>query len=83
MMDHDEILNRLYAQKRFEMGAEIRRDKVGAELRRASQLAQIPFLHRLISRFAGPSHRFTRPSPSQAQSDVTEQYSGESVATPS
>jgi hypothetical protein len=83
MMDHDEILNRLYAQKRFDIGTEIRRDKVGAELRRASQLEQTRFLHRLIARFAGPSHRFTRPSPSQAQSDVTEQYSGESVATPS
>jgi hypothetical protein len=83
MMEHNEILSRLSDRKRFDIGAEIRNDKVGTELRRASQLTQSPFLDRLVSRFAGPSHRFTRPSPSQAQRDVTELHSGESVATPS
>lgn len=80
-MDHDEILERLYARRRLDIGAEIRNDKVGAELRRASRLDHTSFWQRLISWTAAASLRFKRPSRSPEPGGATELESGETAVT--
>jgi hypothetical protein len=81
MMDHDEILQRLYAHRRLEIGSEIRRDKAGAELRRASRLNHLSFWQRLISWLTRESPRFKRPSQPQVRGGVTDLESTETAVT--
>ena len=81
MMDHDEILERLYARKRAEIAAEVRREKVAAALRRSSRLEHASFWQRLISWPVAESLRFKRPSRSPEPGGASELESGETAVT--
>lgn len=82
MIDHYEILQRLYAKKQAEIGAEVRRDKVAAQVRRASRLDHISFWQRLISWLSAESLRFKRQSRSPVPDGATSVESGETAVTP-
>jgi len=82
MMEHDEILERLSARKRLDIGAEIQRDRAGKKLRRASRLDHSSSLRQLISRSTSLLHRFGRRSPSPLPSGGAEIDPGETVASP-
>jgi hypothetical protein len=82
MMNHDEILARLYAQKRLDFGAEVRRDRIGMDLRRASRLDRSTFWRRLMSRSSNPLIWFGKRAPSPLHDGVTKVGSGKTAATP-
>jgi hypothetical protein len=82
MMEHDDILKRLSARKRLDIGAEIQRDRAGMTLRRTSRLDHPAFLRRLISRSPAPLPRFKRRSLSPLPGGVAEADPGETVASP-
>jgi hypothetical protein len=82
-MDHDEILSRLYARKRFDIGTEIRNDRLGGGIRRASQLDRPAFWQRLISRLPVTSLRFGERTSYPLRDGIADIDASETVATPS
>jgi hypothetical protein len=82
MMEHDEILERLSARKRLDIGAEIQRDRAGKKLRRATRPDHSTSLRQLISRSTAPLLRFGRRSPSPLPSSAAEIDPGETVVSP-